>query len=114
MSDLEHAKSLAPEGINRKVDQYEINAVRRVSIGESLLGNRKKGLKIGIRAVKLAFMSESKRIDTSIPSLSSKGRLKAKSRALAGGVVALGINLLASPNYNIRRRAALRIASRSI
>lgn len=111
--DLKEAKAQA-EGINRMVDQYEINASRRVSMTESLLGDRLKGLAIGVRAVGLAFMSESPRLDTSEPQLTTKQRLQAKAKAFAGGVAAIGVGILASPRRNYRQRAAWALADRAL
>lgn len=97
-------------GADQQPDQYQINAVRRVSMAESLYGDRKTGFKLGTRAVKLAFISESQKLDTASPNFSKAQRCKAKVKALAGGVMALTINSLASPELNRRRKIALRIA----
>lgn len=91
--DLKKARALGPRGI-KGVDQYAINASRRVSIAEGALGDSKRGLAIGVKAVGLAFMSESPRIDTSNPDISRKARLRAKAKALAGGMSAVAVNIL--------------------
>jgi hypothetical protein len=92
-SDLEKARGLGPRGI-KGVDQYKINASRRVSIAEGALGDSKRGLAIGVQAVGLALLSESPHISTSNPALSFKERMRAKTKALAGGLAAVGINVL--------------------
>lgn len=112
-SDIAQAKAQA-EGINQKVDQYEINAARRVSIAESLLGDRKKGLAIGARAVGLAFMSESPRLDTTNPNLTTIQRLRAKTKALIGSVAAVGVGILATPKPGRRHNTAWSLADRTL
>ncbi len=112
-SDLQAAKKQA-SGINRWVDQYEINAARRVSIVESLMDNRKRGFGIGLRAVGLAFMSESPRLDTSNPNLTPRQRTRAKSKAFVGGLAAVAVGVLASPHPNRRQRAAYELADRIV
>jgi len=113
-SDLRAANSLAPSGINRWVDQYGVNVAWRVSLAETLLGDRKKGFAIGARAVGLAFMSESPKLDTSNPNLSTKQRMRAKVKALVGGVAAVTVSSLASPKDNRRHQAALALADRML
>lgn len=112
-SDLSDAKKQA-EGINSHVDQYEINAMRRISIAESLYGHRLTGYKLGVRAVRLAFKSESPRLDTATPNLSKEERSKAKIKALVGGAAAVAINILASPKLNWQRKLALQLADRTL
>lgn len=111
-NDLSSAQIL--QGANPQIDQYQINAIRRVSIAESLHGNRKRALKLGASAVILAFKSESPKLDTATPKLSDKQRYKAKMKALAGGILALTVNGLASPKLNKRRKLALRVADYSL
>lgn len=113
-NDIGHAKDQVRRGIDRHVDQYEINAARRVSIAESLVGDRKRGLRIGARAVGLALLSESPRIDTSNPNLSPPQRMRAKIKAFVGGVAAVGVNVLASSHDERRQRAALKLADRTL
>jgi hypothetical protein len=112
-SDLKAAKSQA-QGINRKVDQYEVNAARRVSMAESLIGSKKAGIAIGVRAVALAFWSESPRLDTANPNLTSRQRLQAKTKALLGGVAALGTGLLSIPRINQSQQLATTIAAKTL
>lgn len=52
------------DGLNR-IDQYDINFTARASYAETLAGNKKRGLALGVRAVRLAFWSESPQLDTS-------------------------------------------------
>ena len=59
------------DGLNR-IDQYDINFTARASYAETLAGNKKRGLALGVRAVRLAFWSESPRLDTTNTSLSKK------------------------------------------
>ena len=89
------------DGLNR-IDQYDINFTARASYAETLAGNKKRGLALGIRAVRLAFWSESPRLDTTNTSLSKKERYKTKARALVRGIGALAVGIVAPVN----RRAA--------
>ena len=90
------------DGLNREIDQYDINFTARASYAETLAGNKKRGLALGIRAVRLAFWSESPRLDTTNTSLSKKERYKTKARALVRGIGALAVGIVAP----INRRAA--------
>ncbi len=89
------------DGLNR-IDQYDINFTARASYAETLAGNKKRGLALGVRAVRLAFWSESPRLDTTNTSLSKKERYKTKARALVRGIGALAVGIVAPVN----RRAA--------
>ena len=89
------------DGLNR-IDQYDINFTARASYAETLAGNKKRGLALGIRAVRLAFWSESPQLDTTNTSLSKKERYKTKARALVRGIGALAVGIVAPVN----RRAA--------
>lgn len=93
----EHADRL-----NREIDQYDINFTARASYAETLAGNKKRGLALGVRAVRLAFWSESPQLDTTNTSLSKKERYKTKARALVRGIGALAVGIVAPVN----RRAA--------
>lgn len=112
MTDLGKSKSLA-SGINQKFDQYEINASRRVSLAESVIGHRKSGRSMGAHAVRLAFMSESPRLDTSA-NLDKAQRLRAKAKAFAGGVAALGVGILMSEKAGRRQNLALKLAYKTL
>ena len=90
------------DGLNRKIDQYDINFTARASYAETLAGNKKRGLALGVRAVRLAFWSESPQLDTTNTSLSKKERYKTKARALVRGIGALAVGIVAP----INRRAA--------
>ena len=90
------------DGLNRKIDQYDINFTARASYAETLAGNKKRGLTLGVRAVRLAFWSESPQLDTTNTSLSKKERYKTKARALVRGIGALAVGIVAPVN----RRAA--------
>lgn len=109
LEDLEQAKSQA-ESVNKIVDQYQINATRRVSMAESLFGERKSGAILGLRAVALAFMSESPLLDTTNPSLTFRERVSVRKHALLGGVAALAVNILAFSRKDKRQKLALKIA----
>lgn len=89
------------DGLNR-IDQYDINFTARASYAETLAGNKKRGLALGVRAVRLAFWSESPQLDTTNTSLSKKERYKTKARALVRGIGALAVGIIAPVN----RRAA--------
>lgn len=112
--DIGFAKAMAPIGINRFIDQYEINASRRASIIESLAGERRLGFMFGSLAVSSAFMSESPRLDTSNPTLSTRDRLRAKAKALSGSLAAVGVAILASPKVGYRQKLAHKLAKRSL
>lgn len=71
---------------NRKIDQYDINFTARTGFAEALAGGTKRSLALGARAVRLAFLSESPKIDTSNPNMAVEERFKAKSRALVRGI----------------------------
>ena len=91
------------DGLNRReIDQYDINFTARASYAETLAGNKKRGLALGVRAVRLAFWSESPQLDTTNTSLSKKERYKTKARALVRGIGALAVGIVAP----INRRAA--------
>lgn len=90
------------DGLNSKIGQYYINFTARASYAETLAGNKKRGLALGVRAVRLAFWSESPRLDTTNTSLSKKERYKTKARALVRGIGALAVGIVAP----INRRAA--------
>ena len=90
------------DGLNRKIGQYDINFTARASYAETLAGNKKRGLALGVRAVRLAFWSESPQLDTTNTSLSKKERYKTKARALVRGIGALAVGIIAPVN----RRAA--------
>lgn len=108
--DIHTAKQLRPLGIDRWIDQYQINAVRRVSMAESLLGSKSRGSVLGAGAVALAFMSESPRLSTSTPDMSLMLRLKAKRNALLGGVAALGVSALSiARKPTLARKVAARV-----
>ena len=90
------------DGLNRKIGQYDINFTARASYAETLAGNKKRGLALGVRAVRLAFWSESPQLDTTNTSFSKKERYKTKARALVRGIGALAVGIVAPVN----RRAA--------
>ena len=92
------------DGLNR-IDQYDINFTARASYAETLAGNKKRGLALGVRAVRLAFWSESPRLDTTNTSLSKKERYKTKARALVRGIGALAVGIVAP----VHRRAAITV-----
>ena len=76
---------------SRKIDQYDINFTARTSFAEALADDTKRSLALGTRAMWLAFSSESPKIDTSNPNLTTKERFKAKSRAFVRGVGAVAV-----------------------
>ena len=112
-ADLQAAKAFA-NGVNKKVDQYEINAARRISIAEIILGERRKGITIGLRGLIISSMSESPCLDTSTPNLKLGARLKSKSKALVGSVSALTVGMLFTKNETRRKNMALKIANRTL
>lgn len=109
-SDLKDANRQA-SGLSRYIDQYQINAARRVSISESIVGSRKKGLGLALGAIALGFWSQSKMLDRSDPDLSTKKRFEAKAKAVAGGGLALRVNVLA---ILLETRLALKFADKAL
>ncbi len=82
--------------------QYELNGTRRFSMAESLYGDRSKGWKLGVRALKWAQFSE--------PHREANERKRAITKAKIGALGALGINLFARmPGF---RTAALKATQR--
>ncbi len=100
-SDIKEAKPLAA-GINKYVDQYEINGLRRNSIAETLYGSKIKGFKLGMLAVGLSCMSESPRLDPRDENMTIFNRFKSKTKAFMGGSAAVALSVL-----NIRRSDTL-------
>lgn len=88
---------------NSKIDQYDINFTARASFAEALAGNTKRSLALGARAVWLAFLSESPKIDTSNPKLSITERFKAKARASVRGVGTVAVAAVAPFNRELAK-----------
>ena len=109
-SDIRQAKHQA-SGINRHIDQYQINTSRRISITESVEGSRIIGLGYALESIALSFWSQSPRLDTANPDLTKKQRVDAKTKALKGGVAALGVNVLA---FALETRLALKLADKAL
>lgn len=110
-ADLQEAKK-EPKTSGIQIDQYEINASRRVSMANTLLGNRRVGLSMAARAIGLAFWSESPRLATANKDLSLKERFQAKQKALLGGVAALGIGLINLPNISKTTKIAAKLTDK--
>jgi len=110
-SDLCAVRELS--GRRQPVDQYEINAARRVSVAESLFGSHGKGLRIAGRAVLIALRSESRSLPTSSSEMSTRSRLVAKRNAMIGGLAAVAVGLTAWGD-TLRRHVALPIAERFV
>jgi len=108
-TDIKNAKQLRPLGINRWVDQYEINAARRVSMAESHMGNKARGLALGLIAVGLAPLSESPLLSTGDPDMTTVDRLRAKSKALQGGIAALGVAALCVARPRLAKRVIMKV-----
>lgn len=90
LSNIEASRTYAA-GRNRRIDQYDVNFAAREAHAEALAGGTKKALVLGARAVRLAFWSESPKLDTSNPNLTKAERFKAKGRALARGLGAIAV-----------------------
>lgn len=90
-------------GKNRKLDQYEINFTARTGFAEALADNKKISLTLGARAMCLAFLSESPKIDTSNPNPTAKERFKAKSRAFVRGVGAVAVAAVAPSSRELAK-----------
>jgi len=114
LADIRAARGMAPRWLDRRIDQYDINALRRVSVFRSLAGNRAAGLRTGLLAAVVAPLSESPYLATSTPELAAAARTRTKIRAFGGACGAIVVSVLASPNRSVRRRAAELIADRII
>ena len=88
---------------DRKIDQYDINFTARTGFAEALAGDTKRSLALGARAVRLAFLSESPKIDTSNPNMAIEERFKAKARALMRGVGAVAVAAVAPFNRELAK-----------
>jgi|GEM_PF-2645876 hypothetical protein len=114
-TDLQHAQALAPE---RKIDQYLINAARRLALGfavegEGRIENRLSGVLVGAYATALAFISESPRFVAEVnPSLTKAERYRARKRALIGGLASIVVNVLIAEPPKRRKIFALNLADR--
>ena len=97
------------EGLNRRVDQYEINFTARASFAETLTGNRRRGLTLGARAAYLAGMSESPRLDTTDETIDKKERYKMKTLALVRGLGALAAGVIEPINRNAAKKIARKL-----
>ena len=94
---------------NRKIDQYDINFTARTGFAEALAGDTKRSLALGARAVRLAFLSESPKIDTSNPKLSITERFKAKARASVRGVGTVAVAAVAPFNRKFSKSIVERL-----
>ena len=65
------------DGLNR-IDQYDINFTARASYAETLAGNKKRGLALGVRAVRLAFWSSRRSLIPLIRPSAKKNATKPK------------------------------------
>jgi len=82
---------------SRRVRRDEVDARRRVSIGESIVGERWRAFVIGVMVTSEALRSDSKKL-----------------RTFAGGVAALGVAVLITSEEGRRRSAALWLADRGL
>ncbi len=112
-TDISLAKQKAPEGVNQEVDQYEINIARRLSMAESLYGKRLVGIATAIRAIRIARMSESPKLDTSETNFSKIQRMKAKAKAYAVGLIALGVGITATSQSGRLRSFSMKLAEKN-
>jgi tetratricopeptide (TPR) repeat protein len=99
-----------------KPDQYRINLIGRAAMFEGLFGRKRRALKLGGQAVKIALKSESPKLSTSTPELSKKERAKAKVKALTRSLGSLAVAALATPKSKSSRRqkAALSLTDKLI
>lgn len=94
-----------------KLDQFLINMARRISVNEAFAGDRRKALSWSFGGVAVAPFSESKMLDTSNPNLSRGERMKAKARALAGGLGAVAVATTARTKFDgFARKTAKKIS----
>ena len=66
------------DGLNPEIDQYDINFTARASYAETLAGNKKRGLALGVRAVRLAFWSSRRSLIPLIRPSAKKNATKPK------------------------------------
>lgn len=112
--DIRMARSLAPGQLDRRIDQYGINLARRLSIGETLLGDRSRGLIEGAKALVYAPMYESPWLGTSASELSMQQRFRAKAKAAAGAAAAIALGMVHSRKPGPRQQLTLKLASRTL
>lgn len=98
------------EGQNQgELDQYTINLMARLSIANSLFGNRKIGRIQAWRALAISRMSESPKLSAAA-NISRWGRGLAKGRAVIRGAGAVTV----SQAVRVNRRLALNVSRRLI
>lgn len=96
------------------VDQYEVNMMRRVSIAESLYGDKKGGFILGANAVFLGLLSESPSfVQNTEPSLTLLEKMRAKAKGVVGGLGAVGVAAIEYlPGGKVGRKVSLKLAKK--
>lgn len=108
--DLEKARELGNN--TQSIDQYEINFLRRESIIQSLFGDYTIGVTAAQQAIKYAFLSESSKAENNDSTIGLEQRLKAKLKALAGGIGALLVSSVTEYEPTKRRNLAIKLADK--
>ena len=117
LSDMRESRRLAATLTGRIIDQYDINIIRRAAIIKGLIGTieaRRHAVRLGLRAVALAPFSEASWLPTAQPDQSLGDRLKAKRKALLGGVASLAVSVLALPPREFTNAVARNLAARAL
>jgi hypothetical protein len=113
-SDIREAKKRGDRFMDRRLDQYEINEVRRMSMIETINGNRARGLRLAAKSLAMAPFSESRLLSTSDKEFTRGQRYKAKLKATLGGVAALGFGVGMTSTPGRRQEWILRQADRAL
>lgn len=89
--DLQMACAQA-NGLNRWIDQYDINFTAQAATATALAGQPFRAVGTAGHAALLGTFSESRLLDTTNPNLTTRDRLRAKKNALGRAGVALAVS----------------------
>lgn len=88
------------EARSGQIDQYTINLMARLSIANSLFGDKKEASRQALQALKIGFMSESPQLATAAE-ISPSYRGLAKLRAVIRGAGSVIVNQAVKANYKL-------------
>lgn len=103
--DMAQVNQLSKE---ENADQYEINMASRWGMTESLVGDRRRGLALAGRAIRLAWQSERDQQK----GLTGRDVLRARTRAVLRGMAAVAVN--AASRFGATRGIAEKIALKTL
>lgn len=103
--DMAQVNQLSKE---EDADQYEINMASRWGMTESLVGDRRRGLALAGRAIRLAWQSERDQQK----GLTGRDVLRARTRAVLRGMAAVAVN--AASRFGATRGIAEKIALKTL